>query len=261
MSNNEEYNYCIPTTWIGKDGVMNKGLWYFYHLRMKERIKNYQNAWSHIVANKKNLSNYPRIEEHYVSISEQYCYVLFNLDQIIKIERKQYPDNDDVFFMTYFTYNFILSTKSVLDIFAWLIYDIFACNCEPFEVSLFFKNYHKAKEKHKEFKKQLCAKSGLKFYKYICSDKVQTVLAILEQHRDIVCHKGKIHIMVHENKDVDQSTIMKPVEPYISIDKNFATLRYEKCSVFSETTLLTLDSIFDHVNNLYKEECTRLLKS
>jgi len=265
MVYNKDDNYCISTSWINENGIKNKGLWYFYHLKMKERIKNYQKIWNCIIKNKQILASCDKTKEYYASLLEQYVYLLFNLDQILKIEENSIPDNDDVFLMTYFTYNYVLSAKSIIDIFAWLINDIFACECKLSEVSLIFKSYDRPKEKHRTFKNKLKEKAESNFVNHICSDNVQFALSNLEQHRDIICHRGKIHIMIKNDRDNRTSTIVKPIDPHMfkgadgfNLWKQSAGIRYdEKCSEFSKNILKILDDVFLRINECLLSQITK----
>ncbi len=261
MISSEDDIYSISTLWTDEYGIRNKGLCYFYHRRMKKRIKNHSKSFSVIVENEKKISNFSEIKEYYCSISEQYSYLLFNLDQIIKIEKGKNPDNDYVFFMTYYTYNFILSAKSILDIFAWLIYYLFACDCKMQDVSLVFKRYDNGKVKHTKFKEELNKKADKLFYEHISSDAVQSVLSNLEQHRDIISHRGKIHILKMEEGE-GKSSIIKPESPNMLKYDSWETLinnpncklSHEKCSKFSEGIFVMLDDIFFRINEcIYKK--------
>jgi len=109
-SQNEEDCYSINKLFCDKHNNLCKGLHYFYYSNMKNRVKNYQTIWSFIIQNKKELGKGHELEEHYVSLSEQYAYLLFNNDQVATLEEKLRPNNDDVFLMTYFTS--LLSAKN-----------------------------------------------------------------------------------------------------------------------------------------------------
>ena len=109
-SQNEEDCYSINKLFCDKHNNLYKGLHYFYYSNMKNRVKNYQTIWSFIIQNKKELGKGHELEEHYVSLSEQYAYLLFNNDQVATLEEKLRPNNDDVFLMTYFTS--LLSAKN-----------------------------------------------------------------------------------------------------------------------------------------------------
>lgn len=258
-SQNEEDFYSINKLFRDKHNNLCKGLDYFYYSNMKNHVKNYQNIWNFIVQNKKKLAKGRELEEHYVSLSEQCAYLLFDYDQIVELERKVKPDNDDVFLMAYFTYNLILSAKSILDVFAWIIKEAFLAKVDlmPIEVSIIFKNYCSEKEKHKKFKKACKDNLDVKFYEYLCSDYIQAVFANLEKHRDIVSHKGKIHIMCHDNKDIGKVTIVKPKNPEVFRTIGFDELHkkpggeneFETCSQFANGIIANLDGLFIQVND------------
>lgn len=259
-SQSEEYFYSISKLFCDESNNLHKGLHHFYYSTMKNRVKNYQNIWSFIIQNKKELCKGHELEKHYVSLSEQYAYLLFNNDQIVKLEEKLMPDNDDVFLMTYFTYNLILSAKSILDVFAWVIKETFLADVDlkPSEVSIIFKDYRKAdKDKHDSFKKACKGNIEVKLYEYLCSDGIQADFSNLEKHRDIVSHKGKIHIMVHDNKNIGKVNIVKPRDPELlrtiefeeAHKKSCVEDEFETCSQFANGIIANLDSFFIQIND------------
>ena len=250
--------YNMSKLFYDENNNLCRGLHYFYYSKMKKRIKSYQNIWSFIIQNKMQLPRSHELEELYVSLSEQYAYLLFNSDQIVKLEKKPRPDNDDVFLMTYFAYNLILSAKSILDVFAWVIREVFLTNVslKPIEVSIIFRDYNRETEKHSKFKKACKNYLDVKLCEYLCLDGTQTAFSTLEKHRDIVSHKGKIHIMIHDNKDTGEINIVKPKDPEL-----FRTMKwgeqhkesnreygFETCSQFVDAIVPILDSFFVQMN-------------
>ena len=258
-SQNEEDFYSINKLFRDKHNNLCKGFDYFYCSNMKNRVKNYQGIWSFIVQNKKKLVKGCELEEHYVSLSEQYAYLLFDYDQIVELERKVKSDNDDVFLMAYFTYNLILSAKSILDVFAWIIKETFLAKVDlmPIEVSIIFKNYSSEKGKHNKFKRACEDNLNGNFYEYLCSDCTQAVFANLEKHRDIVSHKGKIHIMRYDNRDIGKVTIVKPKNPEVFRTIGFDELHkkpggeneFELCSQFADSIIANLNKLFVQIND------------
>lgn len=255
---NGDDSYGISKLFYDENNNLCRGLQYFYYSKMKKRIKNYQNIWGFIIQNKTKLASSHELEQHYVSLSEQYAYLLFNSDQIVKLEKKPRPDNDDVFLMAYFTYNFILSAKSILDVFAWVIREVFlaSVSIKPIEVSIIFRDYNREVEKHAKFKKACKESLDVKLYEHLCSDDTQKVFSILEKHRDIVSHKGKIHIMIYDNKDTGEVDIVKPKNPecFRSVKweeqykKPNGKYEFETCSKFVDTVVPILDRLFVQIN-------------
>lgn len=258
-SQNEEDFYSISKLFRDENNNLCKGLHYFYYSNMKNRVKNYQTIWSFIIQNKNKLGKGHDLEEHYVSLSEQYAYLLFNNDQAVTLEKRLRPDNDDLFLMTYFISNLILSAKSILDVFAWIIKEVFLANValKPSQVSIIFKDYRKTdKDKRESFKKACKGNLDAKLYEYLCSDGIQSVFSNLEKHRDIVSHKGKIHIMVHDNRNNGKIEIVKPKNPELlrtiefeeAYKKTSEEDEFETCSQFANGIITILDSFFIRMN-------------
>lgn len=255
----EESYYCISTLFTDENGNLCSGIWYYYYLLMKRKITNYQNVWSFIIENKTQLNNGSRFEEHYNYIADQYSYLIFNNDQILNLERKEKADNDDVFLIIYFAYNLILSAKLILDIFAWIIKDAYFenANLRDSEISLIFSKYDlKGAEKHNKYKKELKKIADTKLVEYICSNELQKSISRIEEHRDIISHKGRIHIMRHSTAGDDTVSVMKPVNPKVfrtvTLDEAYRLSNgkdiYEKCSKLSSDIFAALDPLFIHIN-------------
>src|SRR3989338_2874651 len=211
----EDGSLTVPTIFTDKNGINSMGIQHHYYEIFKNKIVSYQPVWSFLVSNRSLLKNGDKLSEHYYALSIHYGYLLFNQNQITEAENSGHANNDDVFLITYFLFSFITSAAALIDLFAWIIHDLFDFTfTSNSQVTIHFREkIDNLGKKGKKFRKELLEKvGGKKLVDILNSEDIRKVLRELQIHRDIIVHRGTIHLMPYEDGRRIRM-ILKPIDP------------------------------------------------
>lgn len=124
------------------------------------------------------------------SIWTRYEYILFNKDQIESIHQNCDIDNDSQFLIECFLYNFIILTYSILDSLGWIIHHWYSLSLPKQQITLNFFEKDKFKIKIRENNTVLAD--------LLESSDFQKWVQYLQEYRDQIQHRQKVHVMPEE---------------------------------------------------------------
>jgi len=139
------------------------------------------------------------LREYINSVWVRFEYVLFNKDQIKKIHDGCDIDNDSQFLIECFIYNFIILSYSLLDSLAWIIHHWYDLSLHRLQITLNFRDKDKLKKKIRQLNGDLA--------EFLEQDEIQNWVQTLQEYRDQIQHRQKVHVMPEEGPDYKRMVI------------------------------------------------------
>ncbi len=133
------------------------------------------------------------------SIWTRYEYILFNKNQIDEIHNNCDIDNDSQFLIECFLYNFIILTYSILDSLAWIIHHWYGLSLHKQQITLNFTDKDKLKKGIRQ--------SNSVMADFLEQDIIQKWIQYLQEYRDQIQHRHKVHVMPEEGPNYKRMVI------------------------------------------------------